>query len=386
MDRPRRLEGIPGLSIDRVAEAAGHDPGILRLENLDTDLPPPPEAIAATREAVGRDEDNSYLPFTGRPELRRAIAERHRRATGQPCDPADVVVTCGGTEGMLDTLLALTGPGDEVILTDPTYAGMIYRVRLAGAVPRLVPFRPEGEAWRLDLDALGSAVTPRSRVVFFMNPSIPSGAVLSPEEWEAVAELCREQDLWLVYNAAMERILFDGRTVIHPATLPGMSERTVTVGSVSKEFRMIGWRIGWVVARPEIAAEIARVHIYNTVTATGISQAGARAALGASDEDFHRCRAEWEHRRDALCSTLEGYATVPAAGGWSQLLDVAPLGHDSFTASRLLLERGRVAATPMRDWGGPTADRYVRLVFSNEPLERLAELGERVSEALGPPR
>ena len=369
-----------------MAEAAGKDPRILRLENLDTDLAPPPEAIHATREAIGRDEDNSYLPFTGRLELRETIAERHGRATGRPCDPADVVVTCGGTEGMLDALLALTGPGAEVILTDPTYAGMIYRVRLAGAVPRLVPFRPEDAAWRLDLDALGASVTPRSRVVFLMNPSIPSGAVLSREEWEAVAEICRERDLRLVYNAAMERILFDGRTVIHPATLPGMAERTVTVGSVSKEFRMIGWRIGWVVAPPEIAAEIARVHIYNTVTATGISQTGAQVALESSDDDFRRSLAEWERRRDALCEALEGYATLPAAGGWSQLLDVASLGHDSFTASRLLLEHGRVAATPMRDWGGPTADRFVRLVFSNEPVERLSLLGERISEALGPPR
>ncbi|HKY60720.1 MAG TPA: pyridoxal phosphate-dependent aminotransferase [Gemmatimonadota bacterium] len=386
MDRARRLEGIPGFSIDRVAEAAGHDPEILRLENLDTDLPPPDQAIAATREAVGRDEDNSYLPFTGRAELRRAIAERHRRATGHPCDPADVVVTCGGTEGMLDALLALTEPGDEVILTDPTYAGMIYRVRLAGAVPRLVPFRPEGGSWRLDLDALRTAVSARSRLIFLMNPSIPTGAVLSREEWAAVAGLCLERDLPLVYNAAMERIVFDGRAVIHPATLPGMAERTVTVGSVSKEFRMIGWRIGWVVAPPGLAAGIARVHIYNTVTATGISQAGARAALRAPDEEFHRCRTEWERRRDALCASLEGYATVPAAGGWSQLLDVASLGHDSFSASRLLLERGRVAATPMRDWGGPTADRYLRLVFSNEPVERLELLGERVSAALGRPR
>lgn len=386
MDPARRLLGIPGFSIDRVAAAAGDDPVVLRLENLGTDLPPPAEAIEATREAVGRHEDNSYLPFTGRLELRETIAERYARTTGQQCRPGDVVVTCGGTEGMLDALLALTEPGDEVILTDPTYAGMIYRVRLAGAVPRLVPLRVEHAAWRLDLDALRASVTPRSRVVFLMNPSIPSGAVLSREEWDAVAELCRERDLRLIYNAAMERILFDGRTVIHPATLPGMAERTVTVGSVSKECRMIGWRIGWVVAPPEIAPDIGRVHIYNTVTATGISQAGARAALLAPDENFDRCRAEWERRRDALSASLAGYRVVPAAGGWSQLLDVGSLGHDSFTASRLLLDYGRVAATPMRDWGGPTADRFVRLVFSNEPVERLAELGPRLATALGLPR
>ena len=139
----------------------------------------------------------------------------------------------------------------------------------------------------------------------------------------------------------------------------------------------------WVVAPPAISAEVARVHIYNTVTATGISQAGALAALRAPDAGFLRCRAEWESRRDTLSASLEGYTSIPAAGGWSQLLEVAPLGHDSLTASRLLLERGRVAATPMRGWGGPTADRYVRLVFSNEPVDRLAELRPRLAAAFG---
>ncbi|MGH7570704.1 MAG: pyridoxal phosphate-dependent aminotransferase [Gemmatimonadota bacterium] len=383
MDGAKRLKGIPGFSIDRVAEAAGEDPAVLRLENLDTDLPPPREAIEATRRAIGRDEDNSYLPFTGQRELREAIAGRHRRATGQPCDPTHVVVTCGGTEGLFDALLALTDPEDEVLLTDPTYAGMIYRVRLAGAVPRLVPFRPEEGAWRLDLDALRGAVTRRTRMLFLMNPSVPSGAVMSREEWDTVAGLCRERDLWLLYNAAMERILFDGRSLIHPASLPGMAERTVTVGSVSKEFRMIGWRVGWTISPPGVAGDIARVHIYNAVTATGIAQKGARAALTADRDDFERCRAEWERRRDVVSAALAGHGMIPAAGGWSQLLDVARLGHDSFTASRLLLEKGRVAATPMRDWGGPTADRYVRIVFSNEPVERLAELGARVDRALG---
>lgn len=383
MSRGRRLRDIPGFSIDRVAQEAGHDPDVLRLENLDTDLPPPAAAIEATRRALGRDEDNSYLPFTGQLGLRQAIARRYRDATGRPCDPADVVVTCGGTEGLFDALLALTDPGDEVLLTDPTYAGMIYRVRLAGAVPRLVPFRPEAGAWRLDLDALEAAASDRTRALFLMNPSMPTGAVLSREEWEAVARLCRTRDLWLLYNAAMERILFDGRSVVHPAALPGLAERTITVGSVSKEFRMIGWRVGWVVAPPEVAGDVARVHIYNAVTATGIAQKGAQAALEAPADDFERCRAEWERRRDAVRSALASYDAIPAAGGWSQLLDVAALGHDSFTASRLLLERGRVAATPMRDWGGPAADRYVRIVFSNEPAERLAELGERIGRALG---
>ncbi len=384
----QRLAGIPGFSIDRVAAAAGDDAAVLRLENLDTNLAPPDAAVAATRDAVGTDDANSYLPFIGQTALREAVADRINRDADTDFTAANVVITCGATEGMFDALLALTDPGDEVVLTDPTYAGMIYRARLAGCTTRLVPLveggDPPGAAWRLDLDALRAAVTPRTKVLFLMNPSMPSGAVLNEEEWEAVADLCRERDVWLLYNAAMERILFDGRAVTQPTGLPGMVERTVTVGSVSKEYRMIGWRVGWVVGPRPVLDDIARVHIYNAVTATGIAQPGALAALVEPESDFQRCLAAWERRRDAVTDQLDGYAMIPAAGGWSQLLDVRRLGHASFEASERLLAE-RVAATPMRDWGEENGDRFVRLVFSNEPVERLATLRERVVRALGEP-
>jgi aspartate/methionine/tyrosine aminotransferase len=375
----RRLAGIPGFAIDEVAARAGADPRVLRLENLDTDLSPPAAAVAATRAAVGTDDANSYLPFTGTIELRTAVAERLQRQTGRRYDPrSEVVITAGGTEGMLDALLAITDPGDEVILSDPTYAGMINRVRLAGAVPRLVPLVHAGGDWRLDLDALRAVASSRTRAVFLMNPSMPSGAVLDRTEWEAVARLCQERDCWLLYNAAMERILFDGRTPIHPAALAGMAERTIVVGSVSKEYRMIGWRVGWVAGPEAILADIARVHLYNVVSPTGIAQSGAVAALSQPPADLAAAVAEWERRRDAVMLALGGFPLMGAAGGWSMLLDVRALGHDSLTASRLLLERGRVAATPMRHWGEVNGDRFVRLVFSNEPVARLGELDDRL--------
>lgn len=378
-----RLAHIPGFSIDRVAREAGNDPEVLRLENLDTDLPPPTAAVAATRSALGSREANSYLPFAGQLELRAAVAERIRRQTGNPCTPDDVVITCGGTEGMLDALLAVTDPGDEVILTDPTYAGMINRVRLVGAVPKLVPFAAVAGEWRLDLAALRSAAGERTRALFLMNPSMPSGAVLDDREWQAVAELCRERSLWLLYNAAMEGILFDGRPYRHPAALAGLGERTITIGSVSKEYRMIGWRIGWVVGPPAIMDDVARAHIYNVVTPPGIAQAGARAALATPATDLAACTAEWQRRRDVVMEQLAGYGVVRPAGGWSLLLDVSRLGLDSFTASQRLLARGKVAATPMRDWGERNGDRFVRLVFSNEPAARLGELAARCERAFG---
>src|SRR5262245_12099415 len=374
-----RLRDVPGFSIDRVAAAAGTDPDVLRLENLGTDLRPPQAALEATRAAIDADDANSYLPFVGRPALREAAARHVSRLSGVAYDPErQCVITAGGTAGLLNVLLATLNPGDEVLLTDPTYAGMIYRVRLAGGVPRLVPFVLRGGEWRLDLDALADAVSERTRAVFLMNPSMPSGAVLSSAEWEAVAALCARRSLWLVYNAAMERILYDGRPYLHPAGLPGMAQRTITVGSVSKEYRMIGWRVGWVVGPPSILADVAKVAIYNVVTPVGLSQGAA-----APEADLAEAVAEWQRRRDAVVAELRGLPLTPAAGGWSMLLDVGVLGFDSCTASERLLARGKVAATPMRHWGVANGDRFVRLVFSNEPPSRLAVLGQRVRVALG---
>ena len=378
----RRLEGIPGFNIDRVAAAAGDDPEVLRLENLDTDIPPPPEALEATRAAIGRDEANSWLPFTGRDDLKEAVAAQIERRGGPRYDGRrEIVITGGEGDAMLDALFCLTDPGDEVVLTDPTYAGMLNRVRLVGAVPRLVPLHVRDGEWRLRLDALRAAITERTRVVFVNNASFPSGWVASDEEWQAVASLCRDHDLWLLYWSGYENVLFDDRPVRHPAALPGMRDRTVTVGAPSFEQRMIAWRVGWVIAPGGLVNDCSRVQIYNGLVPSGFAQIGTRVALGLSDDHVDAATLEYQRRRDVTLSQLDGLPVVRPAGGWSLLLDVAALGLDSAELSDRLLER-KVAATPMRGWGGEVADRHLRLVFSNEPVERLALLGSRMHAAL----
>jgi N-succinyldiaminopimelate aminotransferase len=174
----------------------------------------------------------------------------------------------------------------------------------------------------------------------------------------------------------------DGRPYLHPASLTGMADRTLTVGSVSKEYRMIGWRVGWVVGPPDIMADVAKVGIYNVVTPVGLTQEAAAAALRAPASDLTGAIAEWQRRRDVIVEELRGEALIPAAGGWSMLMDVGTLGFDSFTASDRLLDRGKIAATPMRHWGHVNGDRFVRLVFSNEPTSRLCGIGQRVRAAL----
>jgi aspartate/methionine/tyrosine aminotransferase len=378
-----RLKDIPGFNIDRVAAAAGADSDVLRLENLDTDIPPPAEAVEATRAAVGEDETNSWLPFTGRDDLKEAVAASIERRGGPHYDGrSEIVITGGEGDAMLDALFCLTDPGDEVILTDPTYAGMLNRVRLVGAVPRLVPLRVARGDWRLDLDALAAVIGPRTRVVFLNNASFPSGWVASDEEWNAVASICREQDLWLLYWSGFEGVLFDGHRIRHPAALPGMRDRTVTVGSPALEMRMIAWRVGWVVAPGGLVDDVSRVHIYNGLVPSGFAQVGTRVALAMSDEHVAVANSEYQRRRDETLRQLEGLPAVRPAGAWSLLLDAAALGLDCVELSTRLLEY-KVAATPMRGWGGPVADRYVRFVFSNEPVERLALLGDRVRRALG---
>jgi N-succinyldiaminopimelate aminotransferase len=377
-----RLTDIPGFNIDRVAAAAGDDPDVLRLENLDTDIPPPAKAMEATRAAIGEDEANSWLPFTGRDDLKEAVAQYVERRGGPRYDGGrEIVITSGEGDAMLDALFCLTDPGDEVVLTDPTYAGMLNRVRLVGAIPRLVPLHVADGEWRLEVDALPAAVTDRTRVVFLNNASFPSGWVASDEEWDAIVWICRERHLWLLYWGGYEGVLFDGRPIRHPAALPGMRDRTVTVGSPSLEQRMIAWRVGWVVAPGELANDVSRVQIYNGLVPSGFAQIGTRVALELPDDHLAAANAEFQRRRDETLRQLDGLPAVRPAGGWSLLLDVAALNLDCVEVSDRLLDE-KVAATPMRGWGGEIADRHVRFVFSNEPLERLALLGTRVRAAL----
>jgi len=378
----RRLSDIPGFNIDRVAAAAGDNPEVLRMENLDTELQVPSGVVEATRAAVGEDDANSWLPFDGKLEMKEAVADFIERRSGQRYDPArEVVITGSDGDAMLNSLFVTTDPGDEVIVTDPTYAGMLNRVRLVGAVPRLVPLVPEAAGWRLDLDALRAAAGPATKAVFLMNPSLPTGCALTEEEWDAVAEVCRQHDAWLIYVSWYEGVVFDGLPILSPASLPDLRDRLVIAGGVSLEHRMIGWRIGWTVGPEAIHEDLSKVQIYNTLCPSGILQAGARLALGESPGDLAGVVAEYERRRDETLRQLEGFEPVPSSGGWSLLVDTVALGIDPGEASRRMLEQ-KVAATSMRGWGGEVAQRYLRFVYSNEPLDRLALLGDRARAAL----
>jgi len=382
--RPGRLEHIAGIGVDRmgaIADTAGSN--LLRLENLDVDIPPDPEAIERTRQAASNDADNSYLPFIGQLSLRHAAAAHVSRLAGvEYSGERNCIITAGGLSGILNVLLATIETGEEVVVTDPTYAGLINRIRLAGGVPRFaaLDFTP-GEPWKLDRRALEAAVSPKTRAMLLMSPSMPSGAVFDDADWALVAELCRQHDLLLIVDSAMERLLFDQRRPFHPAGLPGMAERTITVGSASKELRMIGWRIGWIVAPESFMPDLVAVTLANVVVPVGIGQEAAALALASSYRTLPGYVAELERRRDLMLRELHGLPLGVPAGGWSMLLRVSDHGIDGATMSRRLLEEG-VCATPMSGWGEQHGSQYIRFVYANEPTQRLQGVGRRVRRAL----
>ena len=380
-----RLKHITPIGVEQMGDLADSlsDPEVLRLENLDTDLRPPNSAIRFTQQAVLDDDANSYLPFFGLESIRRAATQLVSNQSGQHYDwKTESLISAGGLSGILNVLLAILNEGDQVLMTDPTYVGLINRVRLAGGVPRFVRYIPHKAGWRLDIDQLKSINPKDIKLALIMSPSMPSGAVLNLEEWQALADFCQEADCCLLYDAAMERILFDGLSVIHPASLSGMRERTITVGSASKEYRMIGWRVGWVVGPAEIMADVARVSISNVVCQTGIAMGAVAEAICDPNDGIAESVKVWQARRDLILNELRDFKLIKAAGGWSMLFDVSEFNIDGATASRLLLQHGKIAATTMTNWGSGNMEKYIRLVYTNEPQERLKGLGERVKNAL----
>ncbi len=380
-----RLEHITKIGVEVMGDLADKlsDPEMLRLENLDTDLRPPQSAVDFTKRAVDDDEANSYLPFFGLNPLRKAATALVERQSGQTYNwETECVIGAGGMSGILNVLLATLEPGDEVLLTDPIYVGLINRVRLAGGVPKFVPLIPSPEGWRLDMEALEKIAPEPVKVALLMSPAMPTGCVFTKDEWGALTNFCKLANCWLIDDTAMERILYNDQPAIHPASFSGMRDKVITCGAVTKEYRMIGWRVGWAVGPAEIMADVMRVSISNVVCQTGIAMGAAAAAIKDPNDGIETSVEEWKRRRDVAVEELKDFDVIPPDGGWSFLVDVSPLDMDAPTASKRLLDKGKIAATPMVNWGSKNSSRYVRVVFSNEPVERLRGLGKRFKVSL----
>ena len=380
-----RLAHIPGIGVDEIGDAAdaAGNPDLLRLENLDTDLPPPAAARPITHAAVEDDNANSYLPFQGHRALREAAAEHVGALTGNRYDAGTQCVSvAGGLNGILNVLLATVEPGQEVVIGDPIYAGLVNRIRLAGGIPRHVRCVPGKRGWATDPAELAAAIGPQTAAVLLMSPAMPTGAVLSGEHFDAIADPVNRHGAWVIWDAAMERLVFGDRRPVHPGAHPGLAARTITVGSASKELRMIGWRVGWVLGPAPVMKDIGLVGLTNVVCQVGIAQQAVAAALLAPDaeSDVAAATRVWRDRCQVVLAELADYPLVRPDGGWSVLLDTTALGLTPAQASQHLFDRGRVAATPMTGWG-PSGETYLRLVFANEPADRLRDLRPRFNAA-----
>jgi N-succinyldiaminopimelate aminotransferase len=377
-----RLRDMVRMTMADMAELADERGDAYRLENADAWLAPAAHVIEATRAAVGDDRHNSYLPLRGLPELREAVAERLRLDYGLGYDPrTEVVITSGAGEAMLNALLALVNPGDSVLLTNPTYSGMAQRVRLVGGRQRFVDL-DEDAGWRLPSHRVVRERGQGVRAVFFASPCMPTGTIFTAEETESLAAVARDEDAVLVFNASLDKMAFDGRTVVHPANLTGMKERTVTVGSVSKNYSMMGWRIGWVAGPAELVRPMEDVHIFNGIMPCGFAQAGAVAAL-TGDQGWQTETVErYQLNRDVILARLSdthGLRMQGPEGGYFFLVNVKDLGRPSPEFARQLLEVSKVAVTPMVAWGRDDFGYdHVRVIFTNEPPARLEEAAELI--------
>jgi len=364
-----------------MAELADASPGSYRLENADSNWPPPAAAIKATKDAVGLDRYNSYLPLHGLPELRKAIADRYQADLGLRYDPdGEVLVTAATGEAMLDVLLSYINEGDRVLMTNPTYNGMAQRVRLAGGV-QVFTNQVEAQGWHLDIADFRKAAR-GCRVIFYGSPSMPTGVVFDTKETKLIGEVAIENDALVIFNGAVDKLVFDGKQVANPATLPGMRDRTIICGSVTKNYNMIGWRIGWAVGPRELLKPVHDVHIFNGIMASGFAEAGATAALTGDQRYLDETVKAFQRRRDVLAAELNkipGIRFVLPDGGYFFIANISAFGVPAGEFCRNLLEEEDVAITPMNAWGADDfGDHHVRFIFTNESENRLVQAANRI--------
>jgi N-succinyldiaminopimelate aminotransferase len=388
MEVAERMHGLPRIGLDIMGEQADEKGQSYRLENADSDIPPPEVVVRATREAVGLDEYNSWLPLTGLRELRRAVTERISEEDGLGYDwQTEVVVTNGVQEGLLSVLLALLDPGDGVVTPEPAYSGIINRIRLAHGVPQFFPLREE-LGWRLDLDALDRAVDGSTKAIVFNATNMPTGMLYTREELDAIADLAAANDLWVVYSATSSRTAYEVDRAFSIATWPGMRERTIIVDGLSKDFNLTAWRIGWAVGPVPVMEHVGKAHMYNGTLTGGFQQAGLVALL-SDPETLAADRARrveiLRERRDVVVegiNAIPGLSCVRPGGGWWLLVDHREVEEDDSRFAQMLLDEVNVAVTPMHTWGPNTAGGHIRIIYSNEPVERLREAMGKIAEVV----
>jgi N-succinyldiaminopimelate aminotransferase len=342
--------------------------GAINLGQGFPDEPASPDMIEAAARAL-REKSNQYPPAFGFVELRDAICGFYRRRQELELVRDQIIVTSGATEALAASLLALVGPGDEVILFQPAYDSYAPVIRRAGGTPVSVGLSPPG--WHYDADALERAITPRTRLLMFNDPLNPAGKVASEGELAMIADACRRHDLIAICDEVWEDVRFDGAGHKSLMAMPDMANRVVKIGSAGKIFGLTGWKVGWLSAAPDLARAIGRAHQFLTFTTPPALQWAVAEGLDRPDTWFAAQRAGWAAARERLARGLAsaGFVILPNEATWFLCIDLAASGValDDRTFSERAVREAGVASIPVSALFEGEGPRHIlRLCFAKE--------------------
>ncbi|MBB6628367.1 pyridoxal phosphate-dependent aminotransferase [Nocardioides sp. KIGAM211] len=367
-----RLQGIAPTVFSQMSALAART-GSVNLGQGFPDVDGPPDVIARAVAALESGQ-NQYAPGTGVPALRQAVARHQRRHYGLDLDPdAQVCVTTGATEAVAAALLGLVNPGDEVVVLEPYYDSYVAMIQMAGGVRRPVTLRAPD--FRLDVDELRAAVTPRTRFVLLNSPHNPTGTVLTREELTAVAEVAVEHDLVVITDEVYEHLTFDDHEHVPLATLPGMFERTLTLSSAGKSYSFTGWKVGWATGPADLVGAVLAAKQWLTFTSGSPLQPAVAHALDEEPDWPAALARDLQARRDLLCAGLAdvGLDVRVPEGTYFATSDISSLGwEDGLSFCLALPERAGVVAIPSQVFhddptGAGPGGQLVRWAFCKEP-------------------
>jgi len=328
------------------------------------DFDPPKELVAALARAIERPANHQYGWTWGLPALRAAVSEKTARVNGIRSNPeTEVTITCGVSEAVAASVLALTEPGDEAIILEPWYENYVPACVLAGVKPRFVALSEPD--FRLDAKRLARAITPKTRLVIVNTPGNPSGRVFTREELLEIARLSQRHGLIAITDEIYERLWFDGHRHLSLGSLPGMENRTVTLSGLGKTYAVTGWRVGWAVAAAPLSGLIRKVHDYLTICAPTPLQEAGLAAFALPEAYYDDMRRRYAKRREILLSALSaaGLTFSPPEGAYYVMADAGRLGWKDDTAFvDFLARKVGVIAVPGSSFyargGGKTKARF----------------------------
>lgn len=351
--------------------------------NLGQGFPDVDGPLAMREEAARRfiEGPNQYAPAMGVNELRQAVADHNKRAYGIELDwQSEIMVTSGATEALLDCLMAMITPGDEVVLIEPFYDCYLPIIERAGGIAKMVSLKPP--QWDVPQDQLEQAFSDKTRLILLNTPMNPCSKVFSVEELDQIAALCLKHDAYAICDEVYENLVFDNHNHVSLMTRPNMKDRCVRIGSAGKSFSFTGWKIGYVSAPQHLMSVIAKAHQYFIFATPTALQYAVAYGLNEQDEFVRELASELEQKRDFLKNTLEGIGleTLPCEATYFMTADVASLGFDGTDMDfcEHITINAKVAAIPMSAFYHPESphvpDSLVRFCFSkqNEVLEESA--------------